>query len=72
MIIKLRQGVGRLIRNETDTGLVSILDARAYSGANAVKVQHVLKKYTRVRSMDKIEKFFHEVKSPEYFEGGSK
>ena len=72
MIIKLRQGVGRLIRNETDTGLVSILDARAYSGANAVKVQHVLKKYTRVRSMDKIEKFFHEVKSPEYFEGGTK
>ena len=72
MIIKLRQGVGRLIRNETDTGLVSILDSRAYSGANAVKVQHVLKKYTRVRSMDKIEKFFHDVKSNEYFEGGSK
>lgn len=72
MIIKLRQGVGRLIRTETDTGLVSILDSRAYSGANAVKVQHVLKKYTRVRSMDKIEEFFHEIKPKEYFEGGSK
>ena len=72
MIIKLRQGVGRLIRNETDTGLVSILDARAYSGANAAKVQRVLKKYTRVRSMDKIEEFFHKVKPQEYFEGGSK
>ena len=72
MIIKLRQGVGRLIRNETDTGLVSILDARAYSGANAAKVQRVLRKYTRVRSLDKIEEFFHEVKPQEYFEGGSK
>ena len=72
MIIKLRQGVGRLIRNETDTGLVSILDARAYSGANAAKVQRVLRKYTRVRSLDKIEEFFHEVKPQEYFDGGSK
>lgn len=28
MIIKLKQGVGRLIRNETDKGIVSILDPR--------------------------------------------
>jgi len=27
-IIKLRQGVGRLIRNENDTGMVVILDNR--------------------------------------------
>lgn len=68
MIIKLRQGVGRLIRNETDTGLVAVLDARAYSGANAGKVQDVLKKYTRVRSTEDIRKFFRDVKSDAYFE----
>lgn len=68
MIIKLRQGVGRLIRNETDTGLVAVLDARAYSGANAGKVQEVLKKYTRVQSTEDIRKFFRDVKSDAYFE----
>ncbi|MBP2650988.1 MAG: hypothetical protein H6Q74_1813 [Firmicutes bacterium] len=29
MLIKLRQGVGRLIRGDNDTGIVSILDSRA-------------------------------------------
>ncbi|GAU79054.1 helicase C-terminal domain-containing protein [Fusibacter sp. 3D3] len=29
MLIKLRQGVGRLIRSETDSGVISILDSRA-------------------------------------------
>jgi len=28
MIMKLKQGVGRLIRNEQDTGIISILDSR--------------------------------------------
>lgn len=28
MIIKLKQGVGRLIRNETDRGIISIIDSR--------------------------------------------
>ena len=28
MIIKLRQGVGRLIRNATDKGIATILDSR--------------------------------------------
>lgn len=28
MIIKLKQGIGRLIRNNTDTGIVSIIDSR--------------------------------------------
>ena len=28
MIIKLKQGIGRLIRNYTDTGIVSIIDSR--------------------------------------------
>ena len=28
MIIHLKQGIGRLIRNETDTGIISIIDRR--------------------------------------------
>jgi ATP-dependent DNA helicase DinG len=67
MLIKLRQGVGRLIRTETDTGLVSILDSRAYEGANAKRIQYVLRKYTRIHNFDDIEKFFKEVKSTDYF-----
>ena len=68
MLIKLRQGVGRLIRNETDTGVISILDSRAYSGANAQIVKKVLSKYPLVESVDEIKAFFKEVKSDKYFE----
>src|SRR5699024_12181402 len=31
MIMKLRQGIGRLIRTDSDKGIVSILDTRAYT-----------------------------------------
>ena len=71
MLIKLRQGVGRLIRTETDTGLVSILDSRAHDGANARRIQHVLRKYTRVKDFDEIEQFFKKVKSANYFDKGN-
>lgn len=30
MLLKLRQGVGRLIRTETDTGIIALLDARMH------------------------------------------
>ncbi|NCC85097.1 MAG: ATP-dependent DNA helicase, partial [Clostridia bacterium] len=33
MLIKLKQGFGRLIRTETDTGVCAILDSRAREGA---------------------------------------
>lgn len=67
MLIKLRQGVGRLIRSERDTGLVTILDPRASEGAYANKVQSVLKKYPRVYSLDEIKEYFRAVKPAEYF-----
>ena len=31
MIIHLKQGIGRLIRNETDTGIISIIDGTTIS-----------------------------------------
>lgn len=36
MIIKLKQGAGRLIRSVTDKGIVSILDPRVNSESKAL------------------------------------
>ena len=68
MLIKLRQGVGRLIRSETDTGLISVLDIRAVRSRYSERVQAVLSKYPRVETLDEIREFFHSVKPKEYFE----
>lgn len=68
MLIKLRQGVGRLIRCETDTGLISVLDTRAVRSGYSERVQAVLSKYPRVENLDEIREFFNSVKSKEYFE----
>lgn len=35
MIIKLKQGIGRLIRSENDKGIVSIIDSRVGEKSNA-------------------------------------
>ena len=67
MLIKLRQGAGRLIRTENDTGLVSILDSRALEGSYAYRVKKTLSKYPRVHSIEEIKEFFKEVKPDEYF-----
>ncbi len=68
MLIKLRQGAGRLIRSETDTGLLSILDARAISGSYASKVAHTLAKYPRVNSIEEAKAFMKSVKDKKYFD----
>lgn len=71
MLIKLRQGAGRLIRSESDTGLLSILDARASKdGKYREQVLNALRKYPLVESVDEAMEFFKMVKSPEYFEKG--
>lgn len=69
MIIKLRQGIGRLIRCESDTGLISILDARTLNSSYSKKLEKVLSKYPRVQSIDEIKEFFKIVKSDKYFAG---
>ena len=68
MIIKLRQGVGRLIRTENDTGVISILDSRATDGFYADKIAQVLKKYPRVSSIEEVETFIKNVKGKGYFD----
>lgn len=67
MLMKLRQGVGRLIRCETDTGVVSILDPRANSKSYSVKVGQALHKYPEVESTEEIECFMRSVKNDSYY-----
>lgn len=68
MLIKLRQGVGRLIRSEGDTGVVSILDPRATSKSYAAKVSQALRKYPQVDTVDEIDTFMRSVKNNEYYD----
>lgn len=69
MLIKLRQGAGRLIRCESDTGVLSILDSRASeSGAYRNRVLTALDKYPLVNTIEEISDFMQTIKSAEYFE----
>ncbi|MDD4492857.1 MAG: ATP-dependent DNA helicase [Eubacteriales bacterium] len=69
MLIKLRQGAGRLIRCEKDTGLLSILDSRASeNGSYRSRVLTALGQYPLIGSTEEIASFFKAVKPEEYFE----
>lgn len=69
MLIKLRQGAGRLIRTETDTGVLSILDSRAGDGgAYKEYVRKALMKYPKVNNIQEIKTFIDSVKSEAYKE----
>ncbi|MCX7748264.1 MAG: ATP-dependent DNA helicase [Clostridia bacterium] len=68
MIIKLKQGVGRLIRKEDDTGVISILDSRLKQGSNyRDKILNALPKCRIISSIGDIEKFIRFQKNVEYF-----
>lgn len=68
MIIKLRQGAGRLIRTESDTGILAILDARASSrGNHRNRVLNALHKYPLVTNIDEVADFIRSVKEESYF-----
>lgn len=71
MLIKLRQGAGRLIRTETDTGVLSVLDARANTGSYAGRIEQALCKYPRVETLEEVAEFMRQVKPAEYFEKGN-
>lgn len=68
MLIKLRQGVGRLIRSETDTGVISILDVRASRKGNYHDaVINALPKCKVAKELGEIERFIREKKDKSYF-----
>lgn len=61
MIIKLKQGVGRLIRNKTDKGIVSIIDSRLGDKSKAnykEKVWQALPVKQRTNNLAELKKFY--------------
>jgi Rad3-related DNA helicase len=68
MIIKLKQGFGRLIRMVTDTGVVAILDSRAgLCGAYRARILNALPDCLVVRYISELETFLRSKKPPEYW-----
>lgn len=62
MLVKLRQGVGRLIRSETDKGIVSILDSRVSSHPRKRRdyrddVLNILPIKTQLYSIEEVREF---------------
>ena len=69
MLIKLRQGVGRLIRSETDTGVISILDSRAGAkGKYHDAVLASLPKCHVTSDINEMHQFLLRKKDKKYFE----
>ena len=68
MLVKLKQGFGRLIRMETDTGVCAILDCRANSnGGYNRRVLSALPSCRVTSSVRDVERFIQEKKQPDYF-----
>ena len=63
MLIKLRQGIGRLIPSEIDTGFISILDVRASNnGRYHQEVLHTLPECKMAENIEDIRIFLNEKK----------
>jgi len=68
MLLKLKQGFGRLIRTETDTGVVAILDSRANNnGAYRERVLAALPDCRVTNKIKEVKAFYESKKRPEYF-----
>jgi ATP-dependent DNA helicase DinG len=68
MLIKTKQGYGRLIRLETDTGCAAILDCRANSrGSYRGRVLAALPGCRVTADITEVADFYKTKKSPEYF-----
>jgi ATP-dependent DNA helicase DinG len=68
MLVKLKQGAGRLIRTVNDTGVVAILDSRVRENGQYRKTVLSELPFTRVTSdLRIIHKFFRLKKSADYF-----
>ncbi|MFZ5975077.1 MAG: ATP-dependent DNA helicase [Bacillota bacterium] len=68
MIIKLKQGFGRLIRRETDTGVVALLDYRVREGGPyRTRVLNALPNCRVTSNLEDVETFIQSKKGPDYF-----
>ena len=69
MLVKLKQGFGRLIRTESDIGVCAILDSRARTGTPYHdRVLAALPSCRTTSKLDDVREFIKEKKSLEYFE----
>jgi ATP-dependent DNA helicase DinG len=62
-IINLKQGAGRLIRDETDRGVLMLCDPRILSKPYGARVWQSMPPFTRTRELKVVEDFFHSLKS---------
>ncbi len=60
-IINLKQGAGRLIRDETDRGVLMICDPRLISKPYGKRIWQSLPAFARTRELDVAQAFFHNV-----------
>ena len=68
MIIKLKQGFGRLIRRETDTGVVALLDCRMREGGPyRTRVLRALPNCRVTSDLEDVETFIQNKKGSDYF-----
>jgi len=63
-IINLKQGAGRLIRDETDRGVLMLCDPRILSKPYGARVWQSMPPFTRTRELSVVEDFFHSLKVP--------
>ena len=69
MLIKLKQGFGRLIRTECDTGAVAIFDSRVNkNGAYRERVIYALPQCRVTEDYAEVQRFFKAKKPHDYFE----
>ena len=61
-IINLKQGAGRLIRDETDRGVLMLCDPRILSKPYGARVWQSMPPFTRTRELKVVEDFFHSLK----------
>lgn len=62
--VRLKQGFGRLIRSESDRGLMALLDGRAASTRYGATILAALPPATRIENLEDLEPFFPTTDSP--------
>jgi ATP-dependent DNA helicase DinG len=64
-IINLKQGAGRLIRDETDRGVLMLCDPRILSKPYGARIWQSMPPFSRTRELKVVEDFFHSLNQPE-------
>jgi Rad3-related DNA helicase len=63
-VLRLKQGLGRLLRTREDRGVMAILDTRLHTKGYGKLVLNALPPARRTASIKEIERFFNEVEEP--------